>query len=156
MQRRGAMSDFTQIIDEELRVSAEDFPADRDDEMAWHFTDKDIRGLLVRVAERVEETMFDPHAVASVIATIGHERDEWKKKHEQLLGRPTASLTHSGGSWTRPRRNFGSPRGRTCALSWRWTSCARTSRTKQKSSSDTRRHRNDIQGTGARADVPLC
>jgi hypothetical protein len=91
MQRRGAMSDFTQIIDEELRVSAEDFPADRDDEMAWHFTDKDIRGLPVRVAERVEETMFDPHAVASVIATIGHERDEWKKKHEQLLG-PTDRL----------------------------------------------------------------
>lgn len=73
------MTDFTQIINECLAVSAEDFPAEPDDERAWHFTDKDIRGLLARVAERVEEQMFDPHRVASVVATIAHERDTARK-----------------------------------------------------------------------------
>jgi hypothetical protein len=56
MQRRGAMSDFTQIIDEELRVSAEDFPADRDDEMAWHFTDKKKHEQLLGPTDRLLDT----------------------------------------------------------------------------------------------------
>lgn len=85
------MSDFTQIINECLAVSAEDFPADRDDETAWHFTDNDIRGLLGRVAERVEEQMFDPVKVGEVVAKLSIERDEWKKKHAQLL-EPTNRL----------------------------------------------------------------
>jgi hypothetical protein len=54
------MTDFTDIINECLAVAGEDFPADPNDETAWHFTDKDIRGLLARVAERVEEEMLDP------------------------------------------------------------------------------------------------
>jgi hypothetical protein len=40
------MSDFTEIINECLAVSAEDFPADRDDVKTWHFTDMQIRHLL--------------------------------------------------------------------------------------------------------------
>jgi hypothetical protein len=71
-----SMSDFTQIINECLAVSGEDFPADPKDQTAWHFTDKDIRGLLARVAERVEETMLDPAKVGEVVAKLAIERDQ--------------------------------------------------------------------------------
>jgi hypothetical protein len=70
------MSDFTEIINECLAVSAEDFPADRDDVKTWHFTDMQIRHLLARVAERVEETMLDPAKVGEVVAKLSIERDQ--------------------------------------------------------------------------------
>lgn len=49
------MSDWEQIIEEELAVSAEDFPSDPDAPGVWAFTDEELRKLLTRVAERAVE-----------------------------------------------------------------------------------------------------
>jgi hypothetical protein len=78
------MTDFTDIINECLAVAGEDFPADPNDETAWHFTDKDIRGLLARVAERVEEEMLDPVKVGEVVAKLSIERDEARQAAYEL------------------------------------------------------------------------
>ena len=65
---------FKHIIEEELAVSAEDFPTEPGDENAWHFDHEQIWNLLGRVAERVEED-----AAIDKFIRLRSQRDESRK-----------------------------------------------------------------------------
>jgi hypothetical protein len=75
-----------QIIEQCLASVAEYHPPCKVPEGIWAFTDRTLRSLLQRAVESKEEVMFDPHAVASVVATLSMQRDEARKLLQVALG----------------------------------------------------------------------
>lgn len=73
------MSEDDQIIESVLANFTEYDPADPNDPTAWHFTDCEVRSLLVQCIERTREAMLDPIETGKQIGRLALQRDETRQ-----------------------------------------------------------------------------